>query len=510
MAKGKCLAWECDESQLRFVIARLDGAGGLQVERAGSESLSNESGGLVDALKRVDFRGDSIFVASRCSGEMRRLTLPPAPDDELPELLKFQATREFAGIEEPAIDFVPLHRTEEGVEVIAAATPGSAMKLMGSAADSAGAPLKQVVLRPFAIDAYWRNRSSEPALLMAFSQRTVDLVLTDGANVQVSRTVRIPEDSSHLSGWLAREVRRTRGAGGSARPEKLVVFGADRRALADEVAGTVGMQAECVEGIEDVANPDQFVALIGALQEHSRDARPALDLLSPRKPPPPVDHGARLRLYALSVVLLLLVGLGGLFLYDQHLKSQATALAKQRADTSDKLRDIQTELNEVEAVDGWLENDMNWLVELERISQNAPDSESIRLEMFNASITAQPGGRISLQGKAAHTDIVTELEDSLRDDRRQVQGRGSTTWLPDEQRWKFTSTLTIAPEERPDLESSPGEFTPADTESVDADADVDEAVETEPSPSGAAPNDTSEQETSIETSQTSSNNETGS
>src|SRR5688572_15394320 len=54
-------------------------------------------------------RVETLVAVARASIELKPLTLPPAPDEEVPELARFQALREFNTLgDDWPLDYVPL------------------------------------------------------------------------------------------------------------------------------------------------------------------------------------------------------------------------------------------------------------------------------------------------------------------------------------------------------------------------------------------------------------------
>ncbi|MDZ7617712.1 MAG: hypothetical protein U1E05_11945, partial [Patescibacteria group bacterium] len=112
------LALELSQTESRVLLARA-GSSGVVIEQAFCVS-HNTAGGtpqpdsleqaVIAALaQRGIARLPVIGVVGRSEVELRLLSLPPAPEDELPDLVRFQAGREFPSLEtDAALDFVPL------------------------------------------------------------------------------------------------------------------------------------------------------------------------------------------------------------------------------------------------------------------------------------------------------------------------------------------------------------------------------------------------------------------
>ena len=92
-----------------------------------SEIVPVADGNIDEALRQaVSERGlqntETLVAIGRGKAELRELQLPPVPDDELPDMVRFQAIRSFASAGDSAtVDFLVTKRTESGIEIIAAA-----------------------------------------------------------------------------------------------------------------------------------------------------------------------------------------------------------------------------------------------------------------------------------------------------------------------------------------------------------------------------------------------------
>ena len=133
----RLLALEWDAQEARFVLANLR-RGSLLLEQAGSiplppapegEKLPPATAGQIIRTSLAAHRiggAPALVVIGRSQVELRQLALPPAPDEELPELVRNLALRELSSASESSIvDFVRL-ATEPGEQqlVIAAALAG--------------------------------------------------------------------------------------------------------------------------------------------------------------------------------------------------------------------------------------------------------------------------------------------------------------------------------------------------------------------------------------------------
>jgi len=120
----RLIALEWNEEEARLVVA--SGRKGIvRFEQAFAVPLTDaQSTGAADSPAVLDAKtigqkiaraasergvgqGEVLVALGRSSIELRQLTLPPAPDEELPNLVRFQAVREFNALEDDwLLDFV--------------------------------------------------------------------------------------------------------------------------------------------------------------------------------------------------------------------------------------------------------------------------------------------------------------------------------------------------------------------------------------------------------------------
>ena len=99
---ARYLALEWDAREARVAIARPRGSE-FVVEEAFSIDLTTREGEELDvgarlsaALAGQDLRRlETLVAVGRANIELRVLSVPPVPDDELPDIVRFQAVKQF-------------------------------------------------------------------------------------------------------------------------------------------------------------------------------------------------------------------------------------------------------------------------------------------------------------------------------------------------------------------------------------------------------------------------------
>ncbi len=448
---ARLLALEWDSAEARFVVGREQG-GELVVEEAFSAPLDVASDGedsqsaigtqIAAALsaRRIS-RCDALVTVRRSGTELRVLSLPPAPDEELPDIVRFQAMRDFSELrEEWPLDFFPLQSASaEKHEVLAAAISPTQLKEYQGVVNQTHNELKRLVLRPCATSSLVSNRLTDlgdgPSMIVGWLADSVELSITVDSTVVFMRSFRLPKNwKPGASGEpVIGEVRRTIAAAqnqlGAARVQRVVLCGSgpEIEQLQDRLQEKTDLPVRFLDPFADVrlAGPAQkslpqegsrYAALLGALLDETREARPAIDFLNPRRKPAPKSN---LRMFAiaggaLAAVLLAIVSLVALKF--GRLDDQINKLESQLNQLSNENKSLEQYVTQVGQVDAWKMGDVNWLDELYRISEKLPSADDARLETFQATGRNGQGGLLSIGGRVVDHKALVAIEAELGDE----------------------------------------------------------------------------------------------
>ena len=316
---------------------------------------------IAEALAQRGLTGcDALVGLGRTSIELRLMSLPPAPPEEIPDMVRFQALQAFTAIgDDWPLDFVELGAQKDAINVLAATlSPKQVDQILQVCAASDLKP-RCLVLRPFAA-ASLLNRSQ---VVAAGTNAVIVDMLADGADltavaqgqVMFMRTVRLPatSDESVHSRALLGEVRRTIGAvqaQESGRPiEQIIICGSatEHPLLAKSLSEALSLDVvlfdpfhvvQVTKPLQDQLPSDsgRYAPLIGMLADEAAGVRPAIDFLNPRKRPTPPSNRRRSVTIAASllgvagvVACAVWAGLRHLDNQIAELKTQAAALDKE-------------------------------------------------------------------------------------------------------------------------------------------------------------------------------------
>lgn len=479
MARLLALEWGLREA--RVAVARTQG-GGLVVEHAFAvdlgardpgQTFSDESiaGKLAEALAaRGIGRSETLVAVGRASIELRQLTLPPSPFEELPDLVRFQALREFTTIgEDWPIDFVHLETSEDDTfSVLAAAiSPEMVSQIASTCQDVVSSSPKRLVLRPFAAASLLRRHdrgTKQPCRLMVdLLADEADLTVLLDESVVLIRTVRlaIGDDGAVHSKALLGEIRRTIASAQNQlrglRVEKVILCGdeTDQRALKQGIETGLSLAVELFDPFEDIQldsalstnrprHAGRFAPLLGMLMDEAAGATHAIDFLHPRKRQEAPSQTKRTALIGVGVAAALLLIAVGIYFKLSSLDKELRLLKAQAEATKEEVATANTNIAHANSVEQFLASDITWLDELYALATRLPPPEDAIFTQLSMSTRPIRGAQIVLDGYTREAEQLSELRDSIRVDDRSVSSTGTSDDAKrKDYNWRFKETLAL-------------------------------------------------------------------
>ncbi len=414
-------------------------------------------------------KGDATVIVERSGAEMRVIEVPPVPDEELPQIVRFQSSREFSSLtDEWLLDYVPLPPLANGQHrVLAAAISPQVVAQIRGCCDKAGLHLKRVMLRPFAVARLLKRsgRLFGNLLLVERLAETIELTIFADANVQLTRSFRVSGEAS-IEGIVAQtlgEIRRTLGSfrnqnrDGSIARSLLMVDAALGEPLAEGLRQAIGGDVERVDpwelfqgnasvGCSPPANTERFAAVLGAFDEATPDPATEIDFINPSRPPAAPSNRRRNLLIVVAVVALF-ASVGALYWMEStRLAGQVAAL---QAETREMRKDdegYRDRMTEVQLVDEWVQDRVDWTDELARLSDRLPLPDDVILEQLTLSVDDREHiATLGMRGRVSNSRQVAVIERNLRatDEGRDISGKNITPTSTGNYRATFDETLTI-------------------------------------------------------------------
>jgi hypothetical protein len=475
---NRAVAIAGDPKQACWLMAKLRN-GQVVVEDASTVPIALDAG--EDAALRMIREGlaasnvhkcDALVAVGRSLAEVRRVQLPVMPEVELPDVIRFQAPRQFTNVAEDwPIDFVPIRVDADGVEVMAAAIAPQTLQRIVRFATDAQLELQTVGLRPLAAAALYVHSvpQGDRGLVLLVDRFVEDadiVLLRDGIPIFV-RSIRLPEGEELARKQLIGELRRSwiacaeslgdkLGTGKSTTP-RVVIWGLQRTHAEELEAIRQGLDVEAIAidpfDLVEI-NPQlrsslgdhvgRFAPLLGMLRAHAEGKSAWIDFLHPRRAPEPQSQRGRMLVYG-SLAAVGAAAMAGLIwrqfgALDQQIAGRVTE-SKALDPFVTKAAESVADLNRLKAFD---QTDIDWLGELARTSERLPPAQEVRIEKFSASMRSDGGGRLDIAGRAIGPSVVTGLEQRLRDENHSVRGEGAQA---DPRQpaygWTFTNSIQI-------------------------------------------------------------------
>jgi Tfp pilus assembly PilM family ATPase len=464
------LSLDWNRDTLGCVEADVSG-GQVRVVNAGrfiwSEAIDRETdaAGLGDWLRKrlveLGARADeAILVVPREEVVTRRLELPAAPAEELPELVRFQAAaRSTTPLEQLSLDFVPLPQVEgdQAVPVLMSTMDRQRLEHMLATCAAAGLRVRSVQASPFTIAEVAirseRQRGDDPnaATLVVFQDvHRVELSILQRLGVVFTHHTRFdPGDQRSLRGTLA-EISRSIITFGQMMHSTVEVSrvclihdgGIDtalEQALSERFSGRLHVIDPAVD--EAVRTSDAAVsarlaglapAMGGLLGELQRTV-PSVDFLNPRKAPPRRDlkRERMIRLGIRAGAAVLLVGLLAWW-YASHLQSQIDALSAEDGRLASSLASAGPPRAAHARITAWDATSLEPLDELERLNRLLPGTDRVLLlDLHVLPGRSGESARITGVGIARTERDIQELFDSLTTAGYRVQPQVSESYRLD-------------------------------------------------------------------------------
>ena len=482
----RLLALEWSESEARFAVASSHGDQ-VTVEQAfsvnmrpgepGAEPAPGDAGTRIAAAlaeRRVG-KTDTLVAIGRASIELRQLTVPPIPDEELADVVRFTAMREFNALEENwPLDFLPIDDApDQPRTVLAAAISPEMVEQIQRTCQTAGLKPRRLILRPCGAASLLCRQQVEgrprARLLVDLLGDEADLTVMIDRKVIFLRTARLPgdplSDAEAVQALLA-ELRRTMAAVqnqlGGRKVEAIVLCGTGQphAALAELIDSRLATPTEVFDPFAGLAlggdltralpeHPGRFAPLLGMLLDELHQSPHGVDFLHPRhRPAPPSRRRLFIGAGAGAAVVLFACLLGGWLIF-RHLENRRKDLQAELDGRQSQLDALDKDVKTLKEIDAWKAGDHVWLEEFRWFVKKLPDSTETMLDNLNMGI-GQRGPQITFEGFARAVETFDKLEKPFREGKRQVD---PVKRAPDKKQsgyaYHYTTSILIPAEARP-------------------------------------------------------------
>ena len=464
------LSW--DQGQLNALVAsanrdELKLIDAITIDLDGTESAREMGAKLAEQFQKNKVSSYKLLVGvPRSQVELCEMTLPPAAPTELPEMVRNEVMRQVSDLPEDAlIDYMTTTAEESVMRVEAAVLRPETNDFIQELAKGLDNKPSQIVLRPLAVASLFDRLTGEDhskSLLLNWVDPDVDLSILENGQVQFSRTVRLSNSSQSNDRVekLFDEVRRTLAvapvdASDESDVQHVYLFGDANRMqriserLAEQLKLPVSLLDPLV-GIQLSRNVDlievyRYTALIGILRDFA-ESSPPIDFVNPNRPPEPTRYGRKVALYGTvaAVALWLIVWQLGseLSLAQSEYDEVANELERQ----TQLLEKISSRSGTVDAIERWQNEEINWLAELQELSERFPDPGKAVVQRMSMSDSNNGIGVISMSVRRNDAAQIASLESELRDEFHDVVSRRISQAAEGSQfPFQFEAMVTVKP-----------------------------------------------------------------
>jgi Tfp pilus assembly PilM family ATPase len=441
------LALEWDSREIRMAVASLHGrqvvierAMALPCPEAADATPAAIATGIAARIaEELDARGigrpEVLVAVGRGSVELRQLQLPAAPEEDLPEMVRFQAAREFNELDERwLLDFVSIDQSADGRRtVLAAAIAPTTIEMIETVCRQAGLHMRRLVLRSCSAASLAAPTQAgapvELRLLVDLLPGEAELTALLGDKAVFLRTTRLSAEepsAAELVTNLRLTIAAVRNQWGERKVASVVLCGegAEQAELAHSLETELGLRAELFNPFSAVtwgpsapgdrpAHPGRFAPLLGALVTELRQQHHVIDFLHPRRRPPPPSR----RKQWILAGSLAAAALVAYFVYgrlDQYLLANEVDRLQQQARTLDAAAERAKKLHaRVAEISKWTDGEVVWLDRLLSLSRSFPPPADAMLSQLTVA-ASQGAGRIEAKGWVRAADVIAALEEGVR------------------------------------------------------------------------------------------------
>ncbi len=442
-------------------------------DESAAESREQRIGQRIAA--ELDARGiahhPALVAVGRTSIELRQLQLPPAPDADLPDMVRFQASREFNELDENwLLDFVPIDQGADAPRtVLATAIAPAVIRQIEGVCDAAGLKMQRLLLRPCAAASLLtRNRTGKPGqyrlLVDLLADESELTVVVDGKAVFL-RTTRLASDPPPLPALLA-EIRLTMAAvqnqlaGNKVGGVLLSGHGAMEAELAKSIEAELGMPAELSDPFDRLElgpalrkampeRPGRFAALLGMLLAEIQGTGHAIDFLHPRRR---AETPSRRKQWIIAATAAALLPLGYLIysrVGNYQLSSEVSRLSAESTQLERRLTAAKKTHATVAEINKLTSGETNWLDKLYALSEGFPPVRDAVLGQITFGIR-QGKGQVEMEGWVRDADVIGKMEERVRARAGQVHSKRTyEDHSVKNYSWKFEATVSPKQETKP-------------------------------------------------------------
>ncbi len=375
---------------------------------------------------------------------VRKLDLPNAPDDELPDLVRFQAaTKSSTPLDKLTLDFLPLpvQSGDATRQVLMVTVDSPRLRLIRETLAVAGIELLTVGISPVTVGEVVTHldgeHSTDPrkATLVIFQDaHRVEITTLIQRQVIFSHHTRLAgtDSGGGLKSSIA-EINRTVVALSQSLSNVeisevcLIHPGDSDPAVEEALQSRFGERLHVLDvsqargvtvGLKtDAATLAAFAPALGALLGHAGPQVSRVDFLDPRRAIIPPNR-TRLHMGLGTAAAVLIAGVG-YWMFDSYLsdlEAQTQTIEQQVQERDAELRQGMPDLNAASLIGEWVEQNRDPLAVIDEVNRLAPGTDRLYFQQLNTeTLTRDAVLRVTGRGYAVSQQDVEQLQEVLED-----------------------------------------------------------------------------------------------
>ena len=382
-----------------------------------------------------------VVLLSRPELDLPTLNLPPADASELPNLVANEVEQQLGETEEPPIvDFQVIDNPKvdksSGYQVLAFALPAKELSSLQKQVAASGFRIAAICPRHLApLGILKRQNIPSEALCVSVHLYSgeVELAVCRGTEPILLRTIRLStDDPTRITEQIWMEMQRCF----TLLPQETAELQLSWYVFATSDAAL--QVAKALEGLgqSDIHSVDPLfgwelrsdgnslvdavesgtlttsAANAGAAWDYVNETLP-VNLLAPRKSPKPKNPMVRWVAIGASAALVLGVAVTFMLSDVWQLQIEVESLQKELENTKKVTAKYQEKSDQVLAVQSWLDDQVDWLTELNELSNRLPDGQDATVRRLTASAAAN-SATIDLSVQVAEQAFISQLESRIR------------------------------------------------------------------------------------------------
>jgi len=425
-----------------------DSTSDVDVEEPGDSGSG--STGLANALSAAGVSARQAFVVlSQKDVVTRWLELPAVPDEELPEMVRWQAgTKSTVSIDQLVVDYLPLPVVEDAEtrSVLLTTVTRETVSEIQQELSEAGLQLRGIGVGGLAVAdlalQLTAGHANSDGLVIAADSKQLEVTVHQKGLTVLTHSASLSSESDPVRAAGQAISRALFAASNSVTDLKLdsavllgslgadleeIVRGRLVRGESDSKVDVVSLtDSQLVEfrsaPAEDLAGCPALAAAIGGLLTATGQVADSVNFLDPHRPPPPKRRVSNQLLVGVAAGVLLLVGLvyfvrmmGSRALNEEITQLEKDVAAERLKFFGPKPSETKSKIPSTVAVDLWQKQRVQWLDQLHELSPLFGESDDVILTELQMSQEVRKGlGRISLTGLTNDRAPVARMTSQIR------------------------------------------------------------------------------------------------